>query len=319
MITVGSLFAGIGGICTGFEQAGCKVLWANELDATACKTYRHNHPNVKMFSGDINKWISLGMLDTLTPVDIITAGFPCQTFSVAGYREGFNDKKGRGNLFFTTARFIQEIQPKAFLLENVKHLINHNGGNTFRVIMDTLEKDLGYACLAFVLNSKDYGNVPQNRERIYIIGFKKEIRRAMFKPLDRLPLTATVASLISPERQADKFYYENHQYYDRLAPDIKKKGTIYQWRRMAYVRENRQGLCPTLTANMGSGGNNAPIVRDDYGVRKLTPIECAGFQGFPKEFSFPDIPVSHQYKQIGNSVTVPVIRRLAEAITEVLK
>ena len=317
--TVGSLFAGIGGICLGFKQAGCKVTWANEIDEKACETYAINFPEHSLHCEDINKItnpIELGK------VDIITSGFPCQAFSVAGYRKGFNDP--RGNLFFETARFIKEIKPKAFLLENVKNLKGHDKGNTFKAIEEIITQDLGYSFINFVLNSKDYGNTPQTRERIYMVGFRNESKgdkkcTSNFEIPKKIQLEKSIKDVLDSEKQDEKYYYkEDHQYYPALVKEMTSKETVYQWRRV-YVRENKSNLCPTLTANMGTGGHNVPLIKDGFGIRKLNPIECTKFQGFPDSFRFPEkMANSHCYKQAGNSVVVPVIKRIADEIVRVL-
>jgi len=312
--TVGSLFAGIGGICLGFMNAGCKVLWANEIDKKACETYALNFPKHPLHCEDIHN-ISNPL--ELGKVDIITSGFPCQAFSVAGYRKGFKDS--RGNLFFETARVIQAIKPKAFLLENVKNLKGHDGGNTFKVIEQVVTQELGYSFIPFVLNSKDYGNIPQTRERIYIVGFKSPGLEKEFNIPGKIELTKTIHDLLDSAQQEEKYYYQSdHQYYSALVSEIKSKDTFYQWRRV-YVRENKSNVCPTLTANMGTGGHNVPIIKDNYGIRKITPKECANFQGFPDNFTFPETMAdSHCYKQSGNSVVVPVITRIANEIIRVI-
>lgn len=317
--TVGSLFAGIGGICLGFKQAGFKIKWANEFDKKACETYAFNFPDHKLYSEDIH---NLKDPNKLGEVDIITSGFPCQAFSVAGYRKGFKDH--RGNLFFETARFINDLQPRAFLLENVKNLKGHDKGNTFKVIEKVITRDLGYSFIPFVLNAKDYSDTPQTRERIYMVGFKGEANSPKictdnFRELKKIPLKKGINDLISKDKQNSKYYYQKgHQYYPQLNKEMKSQSTVYQWRRV-YVRENKSNLCPTLTANMGTGGHNVPIIKDQYGIRKLTPSECAAFQGFPKEFEFPkDMANSHCYKQAGNSVVVPLVKRIAEEISRAL-
>ena len=203
---VGSLFAGIGGVCLGFKKAGFKVAWANEIDKNACKTYRHNFPENKLYEMDIH---DIREPDKLEHVDVITSGFPCQAFSIAGYQKGFKDE--RGNLFFETARFIDKIKPRAFLLENVKNLKSHDQGRTIQVIEDVITRDLGYSYIPFVLNSKDYGNTPQTRERIYIVGFKDEnngdaFRTRSFKIPEKLPLTKTIHDVLDKKLQDDKFY-----------------------------------------------------------------------------------------------------------------
>ncbi|GAF82925.1 unnamed protein product, partial [marine sediment metagenome] len=245
-------------------------------------------------------------------IDIITAGFPCQAFSVAGYRKGFNDP--RGNLFFEIARFIDSIKPRVYFLENVKNLKGHDKGETLRIIEKTLTKDLGYSFYYFILNTKDY-DVPQTRERIYIVGFRDKTNASNFKEPEPIQSTKTIHDILLKERQPDKYYYkENHQYYKALTREVKSEDTLYQWRRV-YVRENKNGLCPTLTANMGTGGHNVPLIKNSHGIRKLTPRECLRFQGFPDDFEIPEkMAVSHLYKQIGNSVTVPVVEKIAENI-----
>ena len=170
-LRVGSLFAGIGGICKAFEDAGAELVWANELDKYACITYRANFKH-KLYEDDIHNLTKLENIKGLEEVDIITSGFPCQAFSIAGYQKGFNDP--RGNLFFETAKIIDHLRPKAFLLENVRNLVSHDNGKTFEIIKDVIINKLKYSFIPFVLNSKDYGNIPQNRERIYIVGFRDE-------------------------------------------------------------------------------------------------------------------------------------------------
>jgi len=311
--SVGSLFAGIGGICYGFKQAKFSLKWANEYNSKACETYSHNFKH-KLVCEDIHQ---LKNPHDLGYVDVITSGFPCQAFSVAGYRKGFNDP--RGNLFFETARFIDTLKPKAFLLENVKNLKGHDGGNTFKVIQNVIENDLGYSFIPFILNSKDYGNIPQTRERIYIVGFKDQDLTEKFQVPKKIKLTKSIHDFIDTDQKDDKYYYHSdHQYFPTLSKEIQSRDTLYQWRRI-YVRENKSNVCPTLTANMGTGGHNVPILKDQHGIRKLTPKECVNFQGFPKGFKFPsEMANSHCYKQAGNSVVVPVIKRIATEIKNVL-
>lgn len=312
--TVASLFTGIGGNDYGFEQAGAKVIYANDFDKDACKTYRHNFKNVNLIEGDLTKIDAQDLPD----FDILTGGFPCQAFSVAGYRKGFNDT--RGTLFFDIARILKEKKPQAILLENVKNLEGHDKGKTFSIIKSTLE-DLGYHVHHKVLNTMKYGNIPQNRERIYIVGFLNEDAYNAFSFPDEIPLTKTIHDIIDVhDKKDDKFYYteDSSKYYPELKKTMTNKDTVYQWRRV-YCRENKNNVCPTLTANMGTGGHNVPLIIDDYGIRKLTPEECIGFQGFPDDFSFPDtIPNSAKYKQAGNSVSVPVIYRIAKNLLKAI-
>ena len=316
---VGSMFAGIGGICLGFKEAGADIVWANEIDHSACETYRLNFDGAPyLVEGDIHD-ISPG---PNVCFDIVAAGFPCQAFSVAGYRKGFED--ARGTLFFEVLRIIREKGPRTVFLENVKNLMTHDGGRTYSVIRSCLEEE-GYAVTERVLNTMEYGGIPQNRERIYVVAFKKRADGSCpemdaFRFPEPEKLEKGIHDLIDVhEKKPESLYYRpDHPYYQKLDEAMTNPDTVYQWRRV-YVRENKSNVCPTLTANMGTGGHNVPIIRDVFGIRKLTPEECLRFQGFPERFSFPKMANSHKYKQAGNSVSVPVIRRIAENIISAMR
>jgi DNA (cytosine-5)-methyltransferase 1 len=310
-MTIGELFAGIGGIGLGFKKAGFNICWANDNDAHVCVTYRHNFPNKNFFKQDIEK------LDpsNLPKVDIITAGFPCQPFSIAGNRKGFSDE--RGSLFFQVCKFIDFLKPKVIFLENVKNLVTHDNCKTFKTIQNKIQK-LGYYLKFQILNTAEYSKIPQNRERIYIVCFSKKENYYKFEFPKKVNKRKSIADLIETHVSED-IYYKNTKNYDILKKEVKKNNVIYQWRR-TYVRENKNGLCPTLTANMGMGGHNVPIIIDSKGIRKLTPKECLRFQGFPNNFIFPkEISKSQVYKQIGNSVSVPVITAIAKNIKKALQ
>ena len=306
------LFAGIGGTRIGFEKAGFRTVFANDADKQCKKTYDANFKESKLITEDIKK---IGIND-LPEFDFLLAGFPCQAFSIAGYREGFNDKKDRGNLFFDIVKILKARKPKGFLLENVKNLKGHDNGKTFKIITKTLES-LGYFLKTKILNSMHYGNVPQNRERIYIAGFKNKKFAEKFNFPEKIPLTKTIKDVL--KKNIDKkYYYNDKPLFKRLKEYKFLKNKVYQWRRR-YIRENKSGVCPTLTANMGTGGHNVPIIKDSKGIRKLTPHECIRLQGFPDNFKLPkDLPDSALYKQIGNSVTVTVIERIAKAINQAI-
>ncbi len=305
------LFAGIGGIRLGFEKAGFQTVFSNDFDKNCKTTYDQNFENSKLIVEDI-KNISV---EDLPEFDFLLAGFPCQSFSIAGYREGFDDKKGRGNLFFEIARIIEARKPIGFMLENVKNLMSHDNGNTFNIIKQTLQ-DLGYHLKARVLNSMEYGNLPQNRERIYIIGFKNESYINKFTFPEKKRLTKSFRQILL-SKVPEKYYYNNKPLYARIKDSVNDKNKVYQWRRK-YVRENKKGVCPTLTANMGMGGHNVPIILDNQGIRKLTPLECSRIQGFPDSYKLPNIADSALYKQIGNSVSVTVIEEIAKNIKAAL-
>ncbi|MCK4520912.1 DNA cytosine methyltransferase [Candidatus Parcubacteria bacterium] len=306
------LFAGIGGIRIGFEKAGFNTVFANDFDKQCKFTYDLNFSKSKLIVEDIK---NIG-IDDLPRFDFLLGGFPCQAFSIAGYRQGFNDKKGRGNLFFDIARIIDVRKPEGFLLENVKNLKSHDGGKTFRIIEETL-KSFGYYIKSRVLNSMNYGDIPQNRERIYIVGFKNKDYADKFSFPDPVRLTKKITDLLE-KNVPEKYYYNGKPLYKKLEKFVKEEEKVYQWRRQ-YVRENKSGVCPTLTANMGMGGHNVPIIKDKKGIRKLTPLECARVQGFPENYKLPQISDSALYKQFGNSVSVPVIEAVAKQIMKAME
>ena len=309
IMKVGGLFAGIGGIELGFKNAGFDIAWANEMDKNASITYRLNHKHI-LHEKDLNN------LETseVEPIDILTGGFPCQAFSIAGFQKGFRDD--RGNVFFQILRFIDDLQPKIVFLENVKNLVGHDKGKTFKRITDELE-ERGYYLKYKVLNSSEYGAIPQNRERIYIVAFNNKDIADRFEFPKPKKLSKKVTDFFEDEVD-EKFYYNKSRYYEQLKEEMRNSDTIYQWRRV-YVRENKSKLCPTLTANMGTGGHNVPLIIDKKDIRKLTPRECARFQGYSDKFKFPEkMSNSSLYKQIGNSVTVPVIEAIAKEIKKAI-
>lgn len=313
-VTFVDLFAGVGGFHLAFNE-NAKCLFASEIDFNAQKTYRLNFPKTPLF-GDI----TLDFTQNQIPqnFDILCAGFPCQAFSIAGYQKGFEDT--RGTLFFEIAKITQNHKPKVLFLENVKNLKTHDKGKTFDVIKSTLEQ-LGYCVYNEVLNSATHANIPQNRERIFIVAFDKQRVKNYHKFTFPKPmkLTKTIHSCLNPKKQESLFYYTpKSQYYEWLEKEVTKQDTIYQLRRI-YVRENKSNLCPTLTANMGTGGHNVPIIKDDFGIRKLTPRECFNFQGYPKSFKLPpNLPNSKLYIQAGNSITYPLIKKITREILKVL-
>lgn len=307
------LFAGIGGFRIACQNEGGRCVFSSEWDRDAQKTYFHNFGEFPF--GDIT---SRQVKDCIPDgFDLLCAGFPCQAFSIAGYRKGFEDT--RGTLFFDVATIIKEKRPKAFILENVKNLVAHDGGNTFKVIRNTLE-DLGYSISYKVLNSMDYADIPQNRERIIIVGFDPEQVPGYenFSFPKKKPLRKSIHDCIDETNKDESlFYREDSRYYGHLKQEMVNPETVYQWRRQ-YVRENKSNVCPTLTANMGTGGHNVPLIIVPDGFRKLSPKECLNFQGFPAEYEFPSISRSSQYKQAGNSVTVPLIQQVVKRIVQLL-
>lgn len=307
------LFAGVGGFRLALQNLEGKCIFSSEWNEGAALTYATNFGEYPY--GDI----TLPETKAAIPAnfDILTAGFPCQAFSIAGLQKGFDDT--RGTLFFDIESIVQKHRPKVIFLENVKNLVSHDKGNTFKVILHTLEEKLGYNVFYKVLNSMTHANIPQNRERIFIVAFdpRQVENYAQFCFPETIPLTTTIHDILDHSKQEDNLYYNQHSYYDILKSSITSRDTIYQWRRV-YVRENKSLVCPTLTANMGAGGHNVPLILDHYGIRKLSPRECFKFQGYPEQYKLPPIANSKLYMQAGNSVTVPLIQRIGQEILKIL-
>jgi len=305
MIKFIDLFSGIGGFRLAFESVGAVCVFSAEIDKQACATYQKNFGE--------NPFCDVTKLEAsaLPSFDILCAGFPCQPFSLAGKRRGFNDT--RGTLFFDIERILQTKQPKAFILENVKGLINHDKGNTLKVILKTLREKLNYNVFSKVLNSKDYA-LPQNRERIYIIGFKEQHIEFNFpEPIKKKIDLSTIRESnlegtdISALAKAHiKTHLKNHKMYH----EIKNNPLLLSYE----IRKSRasfrfDNISPCLTAKMGTGGNNVPIFVNE--MRKFTTRECLRIQGFPESYRITP-NTAQSYKQIGNSVSVPVVKLLAE-------
>lgn len=314
-----SLFAGIGGIDLGFKKVNVDSILANDIDKFCKITFSENFPNTEFILDDITNL----KIEQLPDFDILAAGFPCQPFSVAGKRKGFNDD--RGNLFFQVTKIISKLdkinkKPEVVFLENVKNLYTHDFGKTYKIIKEELKK-LDYEVTEKILNTCEYGNIPQNRERLFIIAFSSKKAFNKFQWPEKIPLTNTINKLIDWNKEVPSQYYysEKSKVFNLLKENVVKKNAIYQYRRV-YVRENKSGLSPTLTANMGMGGHNIPIIKDNFErIRKLTPEECLLLQGFPKNYVIPEnLSNSTIYKQIGNSVSVTVIERIAENIIKAL-
>ena len=365
---VGSLFAGVGGICLGFQNAVNKntkynLVWANEIDEYACETYRTNfshellegniryilHPDE---SDDVDRYTKLHERILDKPIDILNGGFPCQAFSIAGKRQGFADE--RGNLFLSIIDLISQLgqkhyKPRILFLENVKNLKAHDDGNTYRTIKEKLEA-CDYIIKETVLNTMHYSDLPQNRERIYIIGFLNKSdadKFDMFNSLDKYKVNKTADDRVAdiknildfavsdakyfytPEKYPN--YFDDNYFDDENAVNLKISITelyqFYQIRRGQYVRKNKSNVCPTLTANMGTGGHNVPLILTPEGkIRKLTPVEVFKLQGFSvgQTYKFPALfknktyTDSHLYKQAGNAVSVPVITLIANELLKIL-
>jgi len=311
-MTVGSLFSGIGGIDLGFMQAGFDIVWANEFDHDAAITYRNNLGGDHLAERDIRKIKS----EEIPDFDVLVAGFPCQPFSIAGKQKGFEDP--RGNLFFEIARIARDKRPSVIFLENVANLLEHDDGKTFLTIYNALVP-YGYTFKYRVMDAIEYSNIPQHRTRIFIVAFLDNEKCERFEFPEKVKLTTKLNDILIRSEKHDKSYYytDSSVYYEDLKKIVTDKSALYKIYDSG-VSKKAHYACPTLTANMGTFPDRVPIIRDDFGIRKITPYECLALQGFPKDFRFSKIPMASAYKQCGNSVVVPVIRRIAEKIKEVL-
>lgn len=317
--TAVDLFSGIGGIRIGLLKAGFDVIFSNDNDRYCKQTFEANFDHI-LDSRDIQKISS----DEIPDHDLLAAGFPCQPFSMAGNQKGFKDP--RGVLFYEVARIIKAKRPKAFLLENVKNLKNHNKGETFKTIMTTLEKELGYNVYYSVLNSKDFG-LPQSRARIYIVGFKDKLDFKFPEKSAKQPKLADVLE----KGTIDEFYYLSQKYYEGLANhkarhsakgsgfgfDILDKNGISHSLVVGNMGRERNLIKDRITKNAYTDGMDKSKTKNALGIRKLTIRECVRLQGFPNNFVFP-VSKTQSYKQLGNTVSIPVIKAVALQIKKTL-
>lgn len=305
------LFAGLGGFRIAFENQNCTCVFSSEIDKQVANVYMNNFNDIP--HGDITKICTRDIPDH----DILCAGFPCQAFSIAGLRKGFEDT--RGTMFFEVARILKDKHPKAFILENVKGITNHNNGNTLKLITNILST-LGYDYKYNVLNAKDYG-VPQHRERWYCVGIRRDLNISInnFNFPTPKTLTRTLNSIIHTNYTNDD-YKISDMCKSHINKFIKLKNIDVKSDTLAYeIRPSRcqfksDGISPCLTAKMGTGGNNIPVVVSQ--MRKLTENECLQIMGYPKTYKIGRGYIA--YKQIGNSVVVPIINDLAKSLVTLL-
>ncbi len=322
------LFAGIGGIRKGFESIGGKCIWTSEWNKYAQQTYRENFSMDHDLAGNITEIVP----KTVPDHDVLLAGFPCQPFSIAGVSKknslgvahGFACE-AQGTLFFDVAKIIREKQPVAFLLENVKNLERHDSGNTFRVIMDVLENDLGYRVYPKVIDAK--GFVPQHRERLYLVGFREETTFSWDSFRRPEPDAVLLGDILHrkgekiSEHDAGKGYYDEKKgmaaakytlsdnlwvYLQNYAAKHKAKGNGF-----GFGLVTRKDTTRTLSARYHKDGSEILVSRGPgRNPRRLTPRECARLMGYPDDFVIP-VSDTQAYRQFGNSVVVPVIRQIA--------
>jgi DNA (cytosine-5)-methyltransferase 1 len=305
------LFAGTGAFTLAFQLTNnVNVVFGNDMVEHSKKIYDENF-NHKLTLKNLNDI----KVEDIPSHDILTGGFPCQPFSIAGLQEGFKDE--RSNVFWKILSIIDYHQPKCVILENVKNLVSHDETKTFTTIKENLQKR-GYYVSYKVLNTAEITGIPQHRERIYIVCVKsKKVFDKFsldFPKIEKKPVSNFLESSVP-----DKYYYtDKSTTWTLVKNNVVKKNTIYQYRRV-YVRENKSSECPTLTANMGGGGHNVPIILDDKGIRKLTPRECFNFQGFPSSYKLPNLSDSNLYKLAGNAVSIPVVKLIANRIIPLLQ
>ena len=298
-----SLFAGIGGLDSGFIQNGFDVIWANDFDKYAVQTYKANYKN-PIILGDLNQI----KLESIQNADVIIGGFPCQPFSMMGEMKGFEDT--RGTLFFRIVEIIKNQisrgnKPKALVLENVRNLKLHDNGNTFKVIKKTLE-DLGYTVYDKILNSADYG-IPQTRNRTFIVCFSNN--KTQFNYPEKKVLDLTLQDLLEHD-VADKYYLS-----DKILPTILSNGTGGYKGKSEIDLKIARTLCATMAKMHRACQDN--YVTQNGKVRRLTPRECARLQGFSDDFVIP-VSDTQAYKQFGNAVTVNVSNAVASMVKNAL-
>ena len=330
------LFAGIGGIRKGFEQAGGKCVFTSEWDEFAQKTYSNNYPSKCPINGDITKVNAEDIPDH----DVLLAGFPCQPFSIAGVSKkkslgrptGFEDKT-QGTLFFDVARIIEKKNPKVFVLENVKNLKSHDKGNTFKVIWETLTQDLKYTCSYRIIDGQSW--VPQHRERIVIVGFRNKVDFSLedmeLPPKGEVKLASILHKTDGTEprlpQDGDKYFdFENNKVLDKytLTDNLWAYLQAYAQKHRSmengfgYGLVNENDIARTLSARYYKDGSEILISQGEgKNPRRLTPRECARLMGYPDDYVIP-VSDTRAYKQFGNSVVVPLFHAVAEFIKPLL-
>jgi DNA (cytosine-5)-methyltransferase 1 len=303
------LFAGTGAFTLAFESTGkVNVVMANDICKNAKEIYDLNFSH-QMKCGDLNDIDVTG----IPAHDILTGGFPCQPFSVAGMQKGFDDE--RSNVFWKILKILEHHKPKVVILENVKNLQSHDSGNTFKVIKESIEK-LGYHVHFKVLNTCELTSIPQNRERIYIVCFTDRLLYDRFQFPAVKKKVRPIRDMLESQVPEKYYYSDRFTVWDTIEKNVVKHvdtNTVYQYRRY-YIRENKSNVCPTLTANSATGGHNVPLIKDNKGIRKFTPRECFNLQGFPATYKLAKLCDSSLYKLAGNAVSVDVVKLIAEQI-----
>jgi DNA (cytosine-5)-methyltransferase 1 len=297
------LFAGTGAFSLALEKNNkFECVFTNDMMECSKKIYELNNPQHKFTLGDLNEI----NVEDIPPHNLLCGGFPCQPFSIAGDKKGFEDT--RANVFWKILEILEKHSPEIIILENVKNLKSHDKGKTYEIIENKLQ-ELGYNIKTAILDTNKITNIPQHRERIYIVGFRDKEKYDKFNFDFTEQDQGKICDLLE-DNVDDKYYYSDRfKVFDEVKKGVTKNisdNVLYQYRRY-YVRENKSNSCPTLTANMGGGGHNVPLLLDSKGIRKLTPRECFNLQGFPDDYKLPEVCDSLLYKLAGNAVSVPVV------------
>ena len=294
------LFAGIGGMRLPFDDLGCECVFSSEIDKFCIKTYESNFNEIP--HGDITKIDE----SNIPSHDLLIAGFPCQAFSNAGLRKGFDDT--RGTLFFDIARVLNHHKPQAFLLENVKGLLSHDNGRTIKIIDKTLQ-DLGYWVKMDHLNAKDFG-LPQNRERVFLVGFRDAFNFQFPIPT----MESTMLGDILQKRVANKYTISDKLWTSHKLRKERAKAKGHGFGYSLFDRKSE--YTSTISSRYYKDGSEILIEQKNKNPRMLTPREAARLQGFPEEFIIP-VSDTQAYRQFGNAVPVNVIRQLAHEIIDI--
>ncbi len=308
------LFAGTGAFTLALEKNNkFKCVFTNDMMECSKKMYELNNPMHTFTLKDLN---TINVSD-IPSHDLLCGGFPCQPFSIAGEKKGFDDK--RSNVFWKIVEILEKHNPQIIMLENVKNLKSHDKGNTYKIIESKLQ-EIGYHIKTAILDTNKITNIPQHRERIYIIGFRDKEKYDKFNFEFPEQEQGKICDMLE-ENIDDKYYYSNRfKVFGEIEKSVTKnisENVLYQYRRF-YVRENKSNCCPTLTANMGGGGHNVPLLKDEKGIRKLTPRECFNLQGFPRDYKLPDVSDSALYKLAGNAVSVPVVTLIVNKLSNII-
>ena len=307
------LFAGTGAFTLALERSKkFKCVFTNDMIKSSKQIYELNNPRHKFTLKDLNTI----NVDDIPSHNLLCGGFPCQPFSIAGEKKGFDDK--RSNVFWKIVEILEKHKPEMIILENVKNLKSHDKGNTYKVIESKLES-IGYHIKTSILDTNKITSIPQHRERIYIVGFLDKEKFNKFNFEFPQQEQGKISDMLEKDIPEKYYYTDRYKVFEEVQKNVVKhisENVLYQYRRY-YVRENKSNCCPTLTANMGGGGHNVPLLKDDNGIRKLTPRECFNLQGFPLDYKLPELSDGALYKLAGNAVSVPVVELVVNKLINI--